>query len=670
MSKKKTGRSTSSATRKTAESYAKEVFQNRVSQFQKKHPELQEYLIGLDFDYHRCNRRISAAVATAEEITGRFEAICGNIPGIFSLEEDWISANAYPVSAYDYIEKYTCSALAAAIWILDHVRDRVNIASFTEFLSSVPLQSIQDLPAVWDPCHSMPLLEKLAALLYSHFGNNGSTDKNNDITRYYIGTATVNRSAKQTGCQSIFDKLLSFLDPDDLNQASAYYQEKYWDWVERYYLSRKCLLDEEMLLRAELELYQKEFAAASSRENPPPVNALQKPQPAIMQANPLFIPQLDQQQQTHAFRMRGLEHRGNLLRKKQEDFNAKFESFMFYVGEFPVQHSALIAQKFGQQIANIWRDFTIGDPYALTMGFLMHLDRGSHLPWCYFGGIHLYCACVASLPWTRTRHSQSCDNVWNHYDHATQSIVSGPSEDPLPGRIRVAELEDWYKLSFYDSQEDASHQERYNMAQILYETTGCLMPRNLNRYQPALKTWARYGINGKKNSHYLQYCMSILGEASHQTKSAASNEIQQSEAYLALKKQLELEKAKNAAYQSELQDLSSVVFHTQRKPTWDKVRFPHNLVHKMVIYGGDALWVTEMQAKFPELQFMPENKSIPADAYRTLDAIWIMPQNLSHPRYCRITEEAHSFKVPVRYFTCSSATDCALELATADLAQK
>jgi hypothetical protein len=90
----------------------------------------------------------------------------------------------------------------------------------------------------------------------------------------------------------------------------------------------------------------------------------------------------------------------------------------------------------------------------------------------------------------------------------------------------------------------------------------------------------------------------------------------------------------------------------------------------MVIYGGDALWVTEMQAKFPELQFMPENKSIPADAYRTLDAIWIMPQNLSHPRYCRITEEARSFKVPVRYFTCSSATDCALELATADLAQK
>ena len=670
MSKKKAGRSTSSATRKTPESFAKEVFQNRVSQFQKKNPELQEYLIGLDFDFHRCNRRISAAVATREDVTRRFEAICGNIPEIFSLEEDWISANAYPVSAYDYIEKYTCSALAAAIWILDHVRDSGNIVAFTEFLSSLPAQASYDMPTVWDPCHSMPLLEKLVALIYGHFGKVNSAEKSNDITRYYIGNATVNRAVEQSDCQSAFAKLLSFVDPDDLNHAAAYYQEKYWDWVERYYLSRKCLLDEEMALRSEIEAFQKEFSAVSAQGDPPAVHAPQKPQFAIMQQKTPFIPQPDQQQQNYAFRMRGLEYRGDLLYKRQEDFNAKSDSFMFYIGEFPVQHSSLIAEKFGEQIANIWRDFTIEDPYALTMGFIMHLDNGSHLPWCYFGGIHLYCACVASLPWTRTRHSQSCDNVWNHYDNATQSIVPGPSEEPLPGSIRIAELEDWYKLSFYDSQEDVSHQERYNLAQILYETTGCLMPRNLHRYQPALKTWARYGINGKKNSHYLQYCMSLLGESSHQTQNMASSEIQQSEAYLALKKQLELEKAKNAACQSELQNLSSVVFHTQRKPTWDKVRFPHNLVHKMVIYGGDALWVTEMQAKFPELQFMPENKSIPADAYRTLDAIWIMPQNLSHPRYCRITEEARSFKVPVRYFTCSSATDCAFELAVADLAQK
>ena len=43
------------------------------------------------------------------------------------------------------------------------------------------------------------------------------------------------------------------------------------------------------------------------------------------------------------------------------------------------------------------------------------------------------------------------------------------------------------------------------------------MPRNLDRYLPALKTLDQYGIKGKGPLHILLYCMTLLGEARHRT---------------------------------------------------------------------------------------------------------------------------------------------------------
>ena len=50
----------------------------------------------------------------------------------------------------------------------------------------------------------------------------------------------------------------------------------------------------------------------------------------------------------------------------------------------------------------------------------------------------------------------------------------------------------------------------------MYELTGCIMPRKMDRYIPALKILDRYGIRGKKTLPLL-YCASALGEARHRS---------------------------------------------------------------------------------------------------------------------------------------------------------
>lgn len=174
-----------------------------------------------------------------------------------------------------------------------------------------------------------------------------------------------------------------------------------------------------------------------------------------------------------------------------------------------------LTEYFGEEIAEIWADFDAGDPYEMCFAFLHLLDSGSDLPWCYFPGVNLHISYAALLPWPRNRYRVLADGIWYHIDKESGSIEYGPDEIAMPKRVKVPELEDWYRLQF----EDASDQEdRYNLAQIMYEITGCIMPRKLDRYVPALAKLDRYGITGKRALHPLMYCMTLLGEARNQTK--------------------------------------------------------------------------------------------------------------------------------------------------------
>lgn len=84
----------------------------------------------------------------------------------------------------------------------------------------------------------------------------------------------------------------------------------------------------------------------------------------------------------------------------------------------------------------------------------------------------------------------------------TGRIVPGPKKVQFPKRVKVPELENWYRFQYdeHNAREDEDRR-RYSLAHIMYEITGCIMPRNLDRYLPALMILDRCGINGKRTIH-------------------------------------------------------------------------------------------------------------------------------------------------------------------------
>ena len=266
--------------------------------------------------------------------------------------------------------------------------------------------------------------------------------------------------------------------------------------------------------------------------------------------------------------------------------------------------------------------------------------------------------------------------------------------------------------------EDRYGHNRFNLAQIIFEITGGIMPRNLNRYLPALSDLEHFGITGKKALHPLMYVMSLLGEGRRQSRDwrlegethwdkvdAAGNLLEPEEPEEAvtspealeakiaeLKKQLEharktaydanremreckkrqekLEK-KLAMEQQELADLRELVFHQQENLYQDavadeNVRFPYKTTLRTVVFGGHDSWAREIKPKLPDVRFIDRTMLPNSDMIRRADVVWIQTNALSHAFFYKIIDEVRKHNVPLRYFSYASATKCAEQLAKYD----
>ena len=151
--------------------FAQAVFKERSNRFQKNGSNIDSVYEGLDFDPIRQKRRIASVLTVAENVKERFHTICPDSPGKFSLAEDWVIMNSCPVSAFDYIEKYVFTTLGAAIWILDHIRDKGKIDKLNDILHNAPLLDDFPMPDVWDSCHSQRLLRQMVSII-----NNRNSD--------------------------------------------------------------------------------------------------------------------------------------------------------------------------------------------------------------------------------------------------------------------------------------------------------------------------------------------------------------------------------------------------------------------------------------------------------------------------------------------------------------
>lgn len=107
---------------------------------------------------------------------------------------------------------------------------------------------------------------------------------------------------------------------------------------------------------------------------------------------------------------------------------------------------------------------------------------------------------VDYLPWALSDYEELDDPYW----------VELP-----PVSKKTPDFPDWYSRDYIWKGDDEYNAR--SLAQIIYEATGCLMPRDLHRYDAQLKDLGKYGIKQNKAIAML-YCMTMLSNARRQLK--------------------------------------------------------------------------------------------------------------------------------------------------------
>ncbi len=724
MAKKKKNNKKSStgtkqhSTKPSAESIIREVYrytQKQVEQRTFKGPEVKA---SLDLDPIRTQRRTKATECWAKEIEVRILQRFPELEG-FPLMEDWAQSNSQPRPAYDAEEDMTTFSMGIAIWLLDQLRDSDKLQQARELLIVDP-HRLDNLyaPAVWDPCHSEDLILSMMDIIHSR---NADCVPNSRIKsqkegpqpqRIFMDLFTAENIHRQSvPSRERFEKILALIPEEAKEDAASSFTEKYWDWFDRYWQSRRIYAMEELQLekdhRAFREKAEKLVAAieeAHQQNKRAPIDQLQMPTvfrnlPPVSLANPML--------HTHAESLRiarELDTEQEALDERSELLQDNVSDLWFFLHKQHEQTYEKSVELLGKEIADIWKGFTIDDPYKLSFGFLYLLDSGSDLPWLYFPGVNLFLWIAGSFPWAHWEYEFEDDPIWGEW--AKESANS--SQNVLPKRIKLPDLENWYALSYIPSYTEPEYQERFNLSQIIYQLTGGIMPRKPERYLPMLEELDQYGITGKKALHPLLYCMSILGEARHQSQyvyahdiapgANAQDEGESSEELKAvvaalrqeneqlrsslhhtgselrdMKKKQEAANEKITLERQELADLRELVFHQQEGTYQEETQavdiiFPCHTTQRIVVFGGHDSWAREIKPKLPDVRFVDRTVLPNANMIRNADVVWIQTNALSHAYYYKIIDEVRRYNIPIRYFSYASAGKCAEQIVEADRA--
>lgn len=695
---------------------ARKLYRERVRSLNsrnKQNPLIRE---GLDYDELRAKRRMAASAALLDEVAAVAKPICPDVPEVMDFEYEWMAQNIGARPAFDWNERICSTVLAAAMWMLDHLREHGYFFDACKlFPRDERIFEELELPDIWDTSHEEDALYAMSWII--HHRNDDCTgiraaDKE-QLARPYMDLYTAaNQHRQEVPSRQVFEKVLTMIPPREIERAVQLFEKTWWELVRRYYINRNVYSQLQQKIDAKFSSYARktemlaeDLKGATTRlkqqtDTPPLVLAARHPWEQNILPN---MHRAAQERSELLLRAKQLEEQEAVLEEEQAQLDFAMQAYLDTLGDILTIPKSQRDEMYYSEAAAIWEGYTISDPYSLCFAFLYLLDQGSDLPWVYAISLPLMEQCASVLPWRYEKFEEDPDDVWEHFDEERDDYVFGHQKVELPKRIKVPELEDWYGTLYENVREnDPEYREYRNLAQIVYELTGSVMPRNLTRYESALTELDYYGINGKKALHPLLYCMTMLGELRHRTHvyqlpeetadisdNVSVEELQEKlralqtenkqlrqAAYEAgretkeLRKKLEASEHAAQADRQELADLRSLVFNRQEdsaeEPT-GKVEFPYTAKSRIVVFGGHDSWAKEIKPRLPNVRFIDRTMLPNAQLIRQADTIWIQTNALSHAFFYKIITEARKYEIPVRYFSFASAEKCAEQLALGDM---
>lgn len=551
--KKKPQKSKTAASKKTPlEKEAQQAFthvQQSVNKIKRRNPLFHD---GADYDDVRMKRRMAAAVKYAGKVRELVAEVCPDREGVFRIEEEWFHINALDEPGYDYINEREKLHVAAAIWILDKLDENRKIHKAISFLPRDD-GSLDDTDTMWlhDVHFSDGVLRGMVNVIECR--NSGCTGikpktvrpmpetaKEDEEWRYRLVERVFNDDYIAAGNQHQmvesrmrFDLIMAQIDKEAVDAAVQHFEEKLWEWTVRYFRYRSVLAEREARYRKRYDAFQREMEQkakelAAERElgnQPSKLNAL-------MNQKALGSPQMEHSvfdintpvSKVYLEKMnylRDIYNRNKALEEEIDAIDDDIEALTYDCGLYALMSHEQVERAVDKDAADAFADFVIEDPYEMCFALLYLLESGNDLPWLYFPGRCLMRIAGGMLPWYNEVYDDDADRFWHPYDEAGQHFETVQAQldhlkTNLPKKYKIPELKDWYQLSYADKESNPDFGERVNLAQVIYRLTGCIMPRNLHRYDTAIEDLERYGITGKKMQIPMLYCLNLLGLSLHE----------------------------------------------------------------------------------------------------------------------------------------------------------
>lgn len=615
-----------------------------------------------------CACRMKAVAHLMPEMQERYAKTYPEI----AIKDEFADIASLPILSYDSIDGESNLCLGAAIWMLDQIWEDGKIR---ELCALLPEEcDYVDIPDVYDTRFSDEIIEGMLWAVQNRYG---------ETERYVVPSNILSRKGDST-----FHAILDLIPDVSKEVAAAQLKTKFWEWADLYFKALNPLIHEMRRQEENLDRLTEQIEEIEKKYFP---KKQAKPTLPLTAPLPLFDDTPIKKQKLEAdmlmCQIDKAEEAHNDIRKKIGDF--RFTGLQASV----MSRDRLIKCMDADQ-AEAMYNFSVEDPYELCFAILYLFDQDDDYAWVYSFMTAVICRAASMLPWGLDCYEEE-DGFWFDDDKWIPSMPLNP---------------EWYETRYagrkYEEDEEEPHE--VSIAQIIYEHTGAILPRNMHRFDDAFRPLKKRGL---KPSEANMVCalMNVLGEARRRQEYISDggfreglewNSIAQpekteeadsvAEENERLKKELaqlkeqakkanyalnrenrelkeKLEKSESAAGEmtQELADLREIVFNqqsgTEEKAAEVKITFPHHTNRRILAFGGHDSWLREIKFKVPDVRFMGEDISSP-EIIRRADVVWIQTNCIGHKSYYNIIDLARKHDRKVRYFKYASASKCAEQI--------
>lgn len=605
-----------------------------------------------------CKRRIRAVV----NLLPKFKERYGKQYPELEMEEDLANIASLPVMTYDSIERSTSLCLGAALWMLDRAWESETIQEVSELLPES--YSDVDCVDVYDTRFHHSVFKKMLLVIQTRYGR--------DKSKYVVSESIFDKRDPEDA----FHKIMALLPQERIELAVENLKQKFWEWADLYFAVLSPMVKELNRLDEAMDRLEDQMCEYLDRKPKKPDFAALKDL-ALMDDRPL-IDRLSEEEQMIR-QMDGLEEK----RKKAEH---RIYNLNFVILSAGVYGKKQIAECVGDDFAEAFCNFRIDDPYEICFAILYLLNQDDDYAWVYSFMTAVVCRAAAMLPWGLELYSEMDDGIW----FQDNEWIEPKPFDP-----------EWYETKYAgELHEDDDDPHDVSLAQLVYQYTGAVLPRDMNRFDGLKKELRAKGL---KPSQVSSLCamMNVIGEVSRQrfdfskyadqddwdveedaVEDDLVSENEKLKAELAklrkqakeanynlsrenreLKDHLDKMEVETGEMRQELADLREVVFNQQsgaeeEKAEESKISFPYYTSRRLVAFGGHDSWLREIKFKLPDVRFMSDDISSP-EIIKRADVVWIQTNCIGHKSYNIIIDLARKYSRKVRYFAYASATKCA-----------